>query len=178
MADPAWQGGDYYGTGRTPARGLAIARMLGMITYQSDESMTRKFARRSANEGVPTGKHHAGGDLFQIESYLRYQGESLVKRFDPNSYLVLSRAMDLHDVGQGRGGIDAALARVGPAARTLVIGISSDILFPTHLQREIVERLHAAGRHARYFEIDSPWGHDAFLIEYDQLTAAINAFLD
>ena len=178
MADPAWQGGDYYGTERTPARGLAIARMLGMITYQSDESMTRKFARRSANEVVGTDSRHAGGDLFQIESYLRYQGESLVKRFDANSYLVLSRAMDLHDVGHGRGGVEAALDRVWPAARTLVIGISSDILFPTHLQRETVERLRSAGRHARYFEIDSPWGHDAFLIEYDQLTTAINEFLD
>jgi homoserine O-acetyltransferase/O-succinyltransferase len=178
VADPAWQGGDYYGTGRTPARGLAIARMLGMITYQSDESMTRKFARRSANEAVRTGSQHPGGDLFQIESYLRYQGESLVKRFDANSYLVLSRAMDLHDVGAMHGGVEAALARVGPAARTLVIGINSDILFPTHLQRETVERLRSAGRHAQYVEIDSPWGHDAFLIEYDQLTTAINGFLD
>src|SRR4051794_36806822 len=173
MLDPAWQGGDYYGTGRTPDKGLALARMLGMITYQSDESMRRKFARKavdSTGEGTPASR-------FQVESYLYYQGESLVRRFDANSYLVLSRAMDLHDVGDGRGGIDAALARVNPGTRTLVIGIDSDILFPTHLQRETAERLHAVGRHAQYHEITSPWGHDAFLIEYDQITAAITRFL-
>lgn len=100
-----------------------------------------------------------------------------MKRFDANSYLLLSRAMDLHDVGRGRGGIDAALAWVGAETRTLVIGISSDILFPTHLQHETVERLRALGRTAQYFEIASPWGHDAFLIEYEQLTAAITDFL-
>ena len=170
MMDPDWQGGDYYETGRFPGRGLALARMLGMITYQSDESMTRKFGRQHAEaNALPT--------RFQIESYLYYQGESLVRRFDANSYLTLSRAMDLHDVGHGRRGVDAALSAVHPRTRTLVVGIDSDILFPTHLQRETVERLRALGSHAQYCEIRSPWGHDAFLIEYDQLTAAIAGFL-
>lgn len=177
MTDPDWHGGDYYGTGRTPDRGLALARMLGIITYQSDESMTRKFARRSTPDGSRPNGHNGSSDLFQVESYLRYQGDSLVKRFDANSYLVLSRSMDLHDVGQGRGGVESALAEVRPSTRTLVIGIDSDILFPTHLQREIAERLNSMDRHAEYHEITSPWGHDAFLIEYDQLTEAITRFL-
>ena len=112
-----------------------------------------------------------------MESYLYYQGESLVRRFDANSYLRLSRAMDLHDVGYGRGGMDAALARTDPATRTLVVGISSDILFPPHLQRDTAARLQALGRPVLYREIRSPWGHDAFLIDYDQLTAHITAFL-
>jgi homoserine O-acetyltransferase len=176
MLDPAWQGGDYYGTGRGPERGLALARMIGMITYQSDESMRRKFAR-SRVDAAPDA-YYQPDSRFQVENYLYYQGESLVRRFDANSYLALARAMDLHVVGYGRGGIMAALARVHPATRTLVIGINSDILFPTHLQQETAERLQQAGRQARYHEVRSPWGHDAFLIEYDQLTAAITAFLE
>ncbi len=169
MRDPDWRGGDYYSSGRTPEQGLALARMIGMITYQSDESMQRKFGR-SRVEADPA-------DRFQVESYLHYQGESLVRRFDANSYLVLSRAMDLHDVGTGRGGMDVALACTDPATRTLVVGISSDILFPLHLQRDTAARLQALARPATYAEIRSPWGHDAFLIDYDQLTAHITAFL-
>ena len=176
MADPAWQGGDYYGSGRAPERGLALARMIGMITYQSDESMRRKFARTRVDDDPVA--YYDPASRFQVENYLYYQGESLVRRFDANSYLVLSRAMDLHDVGYGRGGVDAALARVHPATRTLVIGIDSDILFPTHLQKETAARLRAQGRPAWYHELTSPWGHDAFLIEYNQLTTAITTFLE
>jgi homoserine O-acetyltransferase len=175
MLDPAWQGGDYYSTGKTPERGLSIARMVGMITYQSDESMRRKFHRERVD--ADSEAYYRPESRFQVENYLHYQGESLVRRFDANSYLILSRAMDLHDLGYGRGGIDAALQQVSPSTRTLVIGISSDILFPTHLQRETAERLDALGRHAEYSEITSPWGHDAFLIEYAQLTEAITSFL-
>ncbi|MBF6614778.1 MAG: hypothetical protein IVW55_16835 [Chloroflexi bacterium] len=162
--------------GKSPERGLALARMVGIITYQSDESMRRKFARGHTEE--EPSAYYRPGSRFQVESYLYYQGVSLVKRFDANSYLVLSRAMDLHDVGRGRGGIDTALACVHPETRTLVIGISSDILFPTHLQRETADRLRALGRIVQYEEIESPCGHDAFLIEYDQLTEAIVHFLE
>ncbi|MEO8288416.1 MAG: homoserine O-acetyltransferase [Chloroflexota bacterium] len=176
MLDPAWQHGDYYSTGHVPERGLSIARMVGMITYQSVESMRRKFHRERVDDDPEA--YHRPDSRFQVESYLYYQGESLVKRFDANSYLVLSRAMDLHDLGYGRGGIDEALRKVSHKTRTLVIGISSDILFPTHLQKETAERLTAHGRHAEYTEIVSPWGHDAFLIEYDQLTEAIGRFLE
>lgn len=173
--DPDWQGGHYYGTGRVPRRGLSIARMVGMITYQSEESMRRKFDRERVDSDP--GAYYNPASCFQVENYLYYQGEALVNRFDANSYLTLTRAMDLHDVGFGRGGVEEALRRMDPGTRTLSIGINSDILFPTHHQQEIVDRLRAVGGHARYCEINSPWGHDAFLIEYNQLTAAITQFL-
>jgi homoserine O-acetyltransferase len=176
MLDPAWRGGDYYASGQSPERGLSIARMIGMITYQSEESMRRKFHRERVDTEAEL--YYDPGSRFQVENYLHYQGNSLVKRFDANSYLTLSRTMDLHDLGYGRGGIEAALEQVSPSTRSLVIGISSDILFPTYFQRETVERLNAVGRHAEYSEISSPWGHDAFLIEYAQLTEAITRFLD
>ncbi len=176
MLDPAWQGGDYYGTGRSPERGLSLARMVGIITYQSEESMRRKFHRERVE--IEAELYYDPDSRFQVENYLHYQGESLVKRFDANSYLLLSRAMDLHDLGYGRGGTEAALQQVSPSARALVIGISSDILFPTYFQRETVEQLNVVGRHAEYSEISSPWGHDAFLIEHAQLTEAITGFLE
>ncbi len=175
MLDPAWQGGDYYATGQgAPERGLALARMVAMITYQSEESMRRKFDRALVEQESGTDPI---GSNFQVESYLHYQGNSLTRRFDANSYLILSRAMDLHDLGRGRGGIEAALSRVGGQGKALVIGISSDILFTTHLQRETADMLNATGCPATYQEINSPWGHDAFLIEYGQLAAAIVPFL-
>jgi homoserine O-acetyltransferase len=149
--------------------------MVGMITYQSEESMRRKFHRERVD--AEAGRYYDPESRFQVEKYLHYQGESLVRRFDANSYLVLSRAMDLHDLAYGRVSMEAALERVSLATRALVIGISSDILFPTHLQRETVEHLRGVGRHAEYSEIESPWGHDAFLIEYGQLTEAITGFL-
>ncbi|MEO5951099.1 MAG: homoserine O-acetyltransferase [Chloroflexia bacterium] len=174
--DPDWQRGDYYGTGRVPVRGLSIARMVGMITYQSEESMRRKFDRERVD--ASPSAYYDPASCFQIESYLYYQGEALVSRFDANSYLTLTRAMDLHDVGYGRGGIDEALRHIPHSVRTLVIGIDSDILFPPHHQREIADRLTALNKHATYCEIASPWGHDAFLIEYGQLTETITRFLN
>ncbi|HMA34185.1 MAG TPA: homoserine O-acetyltransferase [Chloroflexia bacterium] len=176
MQDPAWQGGDYYGTGRAPDQGLRLARMIGMITYQSAESMARKFARQRV--AADPESYYDPTARFQVENYLYYQGESLVRRFDANSYLVLTRAMDLHDLAQGRGSLAAALAQIDRGTRVLAIGINSDILFPTNLQRAIVAALRAAGRPAHYAEIDSPWGHDAFLIEYAQLGGMIARFLD
>jgi len=176
MLDPAWQGGDYYASGRSPDRGLALARMAGMITYQSAESMRRKFDRRRVDSAPES--YYDPSSRFQVENYLYYQGESLARRFDANSYLTLTRAMDLHDVGYGRGGVEAALARTDPGLRALIVGIDSDILFQTDLQRAIVAALDAAGRAATYREIRSPWGHDAFLIEYEQLSAMIRAFLE
>ncbi len=173
--DPAWQEGDYYGTGRRPERGLALARMIGIITYQSAESMRRKFDRRRVEPD--SADPYDPATRFQVENYLHYQGSSLVRRFDANSYLVLSRAMDLHDLAAGRGDLAQALACIHPTTRTLAIGINSDILFPPYLQQEIVTALQAAGRTATYAEIDSPWGHDAFLIEYDQLTPLLSGFL-
>jgi homoserine O-acetyltransferase/O-succinyltransferase len=175
MLDPNWLGGDYYAAPALPDAGLALARMVGMISYQSDASMQRKFGRDRVDESEAA--YYDPAARFQVENYLHYQGESLIQRFDANSYLILSRAMDLHDIGYQRGGIAAAIDRIAPATRTLVVGISSDLLFPTRLQHETVAALHAAGRQANYYELESPWGHDAFLIEYERLTPVISSFL-
>ncbi|MCX7780758.1 MAG: homoserine O-acetyltransferase [Negativicutes bacterium] len=163
MLDPAWNGGDYYGT-PGPVRGLAIARSLGMITYQSEASMEEKFGRR-----VRQGN-------FEIENYLHYQGESLVKRFDANSYLYLLRALDLHNVGNGYPSYEAALARV--KAEVLVVGVSSDILYPSSQQRQLTAALRSAGARAEYREIDSPHGHDGFLIDFHLLRPIVDDFIN
>src|SRR5690606_8291711 len=135
--------------------------MVGMITYQSDESMWAKFGRELMQ--APLDAMYDLGTRFQVESYLHYQGKKLVERFDANTYLYLTRALDLFDVGRGRGGFKNALAKV--TAKTLVVGISSDTLYPPYQQKEIVEALQAAGADAAYHEIECPYGHDGFLIE-------------
>lgn len=173
MADPNWNGGNYYG-GPVPAKGMATARMLGMITYRSDESMTTQFGRSS--RGASWEDALAFRPHFEVESYLHHQGDALVRRFDANTYLYLSKAMDLHDVGRGRGSYRQAIALI--RARVLVVGIRSDILFPPHQQRELVQMLQMAGLDAEYFEMDSPWGHDAFLVDYHILNPVIKRFLD
>ncbi|BDG60098.1 homoserine O-acetyltransferase MetX [Caldinitratiruptor microaerophilus] len=226
LRDPEFRGGQYY-PGPGPVHGLAIARMLGMITYRSDESMWAQFGRRVRPLGLvgrksadwdegyggrPTPAADSGGrpdgapapgartgpapgmefpgvpspgesDLergfgiaYEVESYLHYNGQALVRRFDANSYLYLSRAMDLHDISRGYPSMEAAYARV--TAEALVVGIRSDFLFPTYLQKEMVEGIRAAGGTAEYFEIDSPWGHDAFLVDFDLMAGAVAAFLD
>lgn len=175
MNDPDWQGGDYYGTDRAPDAGLALARMVGMISYQSDASMQRKFARDRVDPD--SASYYDPTSRFQVENYLYYQGDQLVRRFDANSYLLLTRAMDLHDVGRGRGGLQAALGNISGDTKTLIVGITSDILFPLRLQQEMAAALQAANKPVEYVEVDSPWGHDAFLIEHQQLTTAIKQFL-
>ena len=174
MADPRWQGGDY-APGQGPDAGLAIARMLAMITYQSEELMEKRFARRPArrrNISTPSGYATFGGP-FDVESYLYHQGEALVRRFDANSYLYLSRAMDLYDVSEGHASLEAALRRI--KSRALFIGIRSDFLFPAARVRQLAEQVSQAGGQASYIELDSPHGHDAFLKEWDQMTAALNS---
>ncbi|MBK9178765.1 MAG: homoserine O-acetyltransferase [Acidimicrobiales bacterium] len=172
--DPAWRGGDYYAAepGDGPHRGLAIARMLAQITYRSDDVLTDRFGREMADllDGFALWQR------FEVERYLEYHGEKLVRRFDANSYLVVSKAMDLHDVGRGRGGFEAAMARV--RVPTLALGIRSDELYPPYQQRAIRDVLAAQGVWSRYVEVDSPHGHDAFLIELDQVGSAVSAFLD
>jgi homoserine O-acetyltransferase/O-succinyltransferase len=194
LNDPHFNGGQYY-SGPPPARGLAAARMLGMITYRSDESMWSQFGREiRPEEGMydaegkllPTRRAAPrppeGADLqrgmgiaYQIESYLHYQGEALVRRFDANSYLYLSRAMDLHDIGRGHGNYEEAHRRI--RARVLAIGIRSDLLFPTYQQKETVSLVRTAGGSAEYFEMDSPWGHDAFLVDFHLIAGRIASFL-
>jgi homoserine O-acetyltransferase/O-succinyltransferase len=173
MADPDWQGGDYYGTGRSPDAGLALARMAGMMTYQSAAGQWERFGRRPASR--PALYEEFGG-RFEIESYLHYQGEDLVNRFDANSYLYLSRAMDLYDVAAGHASEDEAYSRI--EAELLFVGISSDWLFPPSEVRETAEKVSAAASRARYAEIESLSGHDSFLKDWRQLEQAITPFLD
>ncbi|MFN3337350.1 MAG: homoserine O-acetyltransferase [Thermomicrobium sp.] len=171
MLDPDWQNGEYE-DGQGPRLGLAIARMLGMITYQSDELMSARFQRRT--EARYTAWPEFLG-RYDVEGYLHYQGDKLVRRFDANSYLYLTRAMDSHDLGRGRGGYHAGLALI--RARTLCIGIRSDILFWPSQVRGLADDLRALGVDARYWELDSPNGHDAFLKDFDQIGPVIADFL-
>ncbi len=112
---------------------------------------------------------------FEVERYLEYHGDKLVRRFDANTYLLVTKAMDLHDIGRGRGGVDTAARRI--TAPVLAMGISSDILYPAYQSREIVDGVVAAGGDAEYVELDSPHGHDAFLLEFDQVGEALTEFL-
>jgi homoserine O-acetyltransferase len=158
--DADWNGGEYT---VQPARGLGLARMIAMISYRSPRSFQDKFGRALRPGVLPP--------LFEIESYLRHQAEKLVNRFDANTYLYITRAMDSHDVSRGRGQAYDAV-RKNPV-HCLAIGIHSDTLYPTNEQREIASTF----PHGEYAEIDSPHGHDAFLIEYDQLNTTVRGFL-
>ncbi len=173
LSDPRWQNGDYM-PGQGPEAGLSIARMLAMITYQSEEGMELRFARqpaRNQNAASPSGFTDLS-ERFDVEGYLYYQGQTLVKRFDANSYLYISRAMDLYDVSEGYPSIEDALSRI--RSKVLFIGIRSDFLFPAVRVRWLADRARAAGSTAIYAELDSPHGHDAFLKEWKQMTDALN----
>ena len=172
MADPDWRGGEYLREGVFPAQGLAIARMAAMIAYQSRESMASRFGR---NPATRPGIAPSFGPTFDVEGYLHYHGAALVRRFDANSYLYLTRAMDLYDVGRD-GGETHWLDRI--AAPVLVIGVRSDWLFPPEEVRALADRLVGLGKDAVYAELDSTHGHDGFLKEWGQLAAAIGPFLD
>jgi homoserine O-acetyltransferase len=175
MADPDWYCGDY-APGRGPGIGLAIARMLAMITYQSEESMELRFTRNRSADGfaqAPTPSNAPDlGERYDVENYLYYQGELLVRRFDANSYLYISRAMDLYDVSEGYPSLEAALSRI--RSKALFVGIRSDFLFPAARVRWLAEQVRSPGGDATYVELDSPHGHDAFLKEWEQMTAALN----
>jgi homoserine O-acetyltransferase len=171
--DPRWRGGDYYDAapGDGPHAGLAVARAIAQIHYRSDHVFQERFGRDLVDPGAVFGPW----DRFEVESYLDYHGEKLVRRFDANSYLVLNRAMDLHDLGRGRGGLDAAVSRI--RVPLLTASISSDFLYPPHQQEEIVERVRRAGGRCDYLVIDSPQGHDGFLLETTLVGAALRQFL-
>jgi len=167
MLDPRWNGGDYDdATG--PWDGVALARMVGMLTFQADESMTLRFGRNADARYHEWPEFHG---RFDIEGYLHYQGDKLASRFDANSYLYLLRVMDSHDIGRDRGGVVEAARRI--TSPVTLIGIRTDILFPaTHVQ-STAEAITAAGREARYWELNSPHGHDAFLKEFDRLDTVL-----
>jgi homoserine O-acetyltransferase len=172
--DPRWRGGNYYDAapGDGPHESLSVARMVSQITFRSDDVFTRRFGR----EVVEPLDGFTLWQRFEVERYLEYHGDKLVRRFDANSYLLITKAMDLHDLGRGRGGTREAMRRV--RAPVLAIGVASDILYPLYQSQEIVAAARAAGLAARSVELDSPHGHDAFLIEHDQVGVPLAAFLD
>jgi len=173
--DANWNGGDYYDNppGEGPHAGLAVARMIAQITFRSDDVFTDRFGREMADKD---GDGFELWQRFEVERYLDYHGEKLVRRFDANTYLLLGKAMDLHDVGRGRGGLERAMARI--KVPTMTMGIWSDVLYPSYQQKQICRLLAANGTPCEYVEIDSPHGHDAFLIDVDQVGAHIARFLD
>ncbi len=174
MADPNWNHGDYY-NGAKPALGLAVARMIGHITYLSDESMRLKFGRRLQDKGDFSFNFDAD---FQVESYLRYQGRKFVDRFDANSFLYITKAADYYDLGKQHGEGLAVRALSKAKARFLVISFTSDWLYPTYQAREIVKALKKNGRDVSFCEIEADWGHDAFLIPGERLKTLIHGFLE
>jgi len=170
MQDPQWHGGDY-ATGEGPNVGLAVARMMAHITYLSDRGMEDKFGRRKRSS--------VGRELFdiefEVESYLRYQGQSFVNRFDANTYLYFTKALDRFDLFGESGRLEDQLAAV--QCRTLAIGFKTDWLFPPEQNRQIARALLLKGKHASYAEIDSDLGHDSFLVEAPELEKMIREFL-
>lgn len=169
VADPAWRGGRYYGKS-FPHAGLKVAREIGTITYRSGPEWEERFGRRRASEGPPKL-----GEDFLVETYLAHQGEKFCLQYDPNSYLYVSKAMDLFDLGQGFATREAGVARV--KCPTLVIGVESDMLFPVWQQRELADMLKAAGTPLTYVELAAPYGHDTFLIEVEAVGAPIREHL-
>ena len=167
-ADARYRGGDYYETGESPREGLSIARGIGQFSYRTWTEFESRFGRDVQDDEQVLDKGH-----YAIESYLRYHGEKLAARFDPNSYIVLSEAMNHHDVGRGRGGIVAALKNV--RHRVTIAGVSSDRLYPRELQEELARLIPGAGRMAL---VTSPAGHDGFLIESAQVGDIIRSGLE
>ena len=165
MRDPDFRGGDYYGTDRSPDTGLSIARMMAHITYLSEESMREKFGRRLQHGEAPRFDFSVD---FQVESYLQHQGESFLKRFDANTYLYMTRVMDYFDAFADATGVGGRLE--GTSTRFLVVSFDSDWRFDTEHSREIVP--------VTFREIESPYGHDSFLLEIPEYHRTVEAFLD
>jgi homoserine O-acetyltransferase len=174
MADPNWCGGRYLEKGVKPEKGLAVARMAAHITYMSDDSLHRKFGRKLQDRAAPTFSFDAD---FQIESYLRYQGSTFVERFDANSYLYVTRAMDYFDLAADYNGV-LANAFKGSTSRFCVVSFTSDWLFPTSESRSIVHALNAGGASVSFVEIDTNKGHDAFLLDVPELFSTTRGFID
>jgi homoserine O-acetyltransferase len=177
MADPKWRDGEYYG-GEPPASGLAVARMAAHITYLSEAGLTEKFGRRlQARPGKQDGAKSFGFDAdFQVESYLRHQGLSFVDRFDANSYLYITRAMDYFDLAEEHGGLLANAFRA-TRARFCLVSFDTDWLYPTIESRSIVQALNAAGAPVSFVELSSPYGHDAFLLDAPEMNRVVDGFL-
>ena len=172
MADPDWNGGDYYDK-TPPARGLSVARMIGHITYMSDESMREKFGRKLRE------KEKFGFDFgvdFEVESYLRYRGNQFVSRFDANSYLYITKAEDYFDLTNGTGRLADAFQQVD--TRFLIISFTSDWLYPSYQSQEIVRVLRRINGDVAYCDLQSNYGHDAFLVDIAEQSEIVRGFLD
>ena len=173
--DPDWQGGHYYGTGRAPTAGMGVARMLGHMTYLSAVSVEDKFGRRL--QDADDIQYELTKPEFEVESYLRHQAETFVKRFDANTYLYTSRALSYFDLARQYGNGQLPHALRGVSARTLLIAFSSDWLYPPAGSEELAKALRAAGKEVEFQEIDAPYGHDCFLLEEARQTPMIREFL-
>jgi homoserine O-acetyltransferase/O-succinyltransferase len=185
MRDPAWQGGQYYGTGRTPDAGMGVARMVGHVTYLSGVALAEKFGRRLQAAPQRAAPQRTGDDIrytitepeFAVESYLRHQADTFVKRFDANTYLYTSRALTYFDLARQYGGGSLSKALEGVRARTLLIAFSSDWLYPPSASAEIAGALRALGKPVELEVIEAPYGHDCFLLEEARQTPMIRRFL-
>ena len=173
MADPNWRAGDYYAANDPPSAGLAVARMAAHITYLSEEGLTAKFGRQLQARDAKSFGFDAD---FQVESYLRHQGIRFVERFDANSYLYITRAMDYFDLAEEYGGT-LATAFQGTATRFCLVSFTSDWLYPTAESRRIVHALNAAAAHVSFVEIESSLGHDAFLLDVPEMHRVVDGFL-
>jgi homoserine O-acetyltransferase len=173
MADPNWKKGDYY-SGPKPDLGLALARMIGHITYLSDDAMRQKFGRRL--QGRQDFSYNFGAD-FQVESYLRYQGTKFVERFDSNSFLYITKAADYFDLARQYNSGSSVKAFSKAKAKFLVVSFTSDWLYPTYQSRSMVQAMKKNGLDVSFCEIEAEWGHDAFLLPNERLTTLIKSFL-
>ncbi len=174
MADPKWNKGDYY-SGEKPELGLAIARMVGHITYLSDESMRLKFGRRLQNKKDFSFNFDVD---FQVESYLRYQGTKFVERFDANSFLYITKASDYYDLEKQHGNDSAVKAFSKTNVKFLVVSFTSDWLYPTYQSKAMVKAMKKNALDVSFCEIEAQWGHDAFLLPNDRLTSLMKGFLE
>ena len=173
MADPNWQNGAYYGTGKSPDAGLAVARMAAHITYLSEATLSEKFGRRLQDRESKSFGFDAD---FQVESYLRYQGESFTGRFDANSYLYITRAMSYFDLAEETGG-RLADAFIGSKARFCLVSFDTDWLYPTVESRKLAHAINAGGAPVSFVELAAPFGHDSFLLDVPELDRVIAGFL-
>jgi homoserine O-acetyltransferase len=175
MGDPAWQGGRYHGTGRTPDAGMGVARMVGHVTYLSAPALDGRFGRRL--QSAEEIRHTLTEPEFAVESYLSHQAASFVKRFDANTYLYLSRALTYFDLARQHGDGSLKRALAGVSARTLLIAFSSDWLYPPSASQDIADALGALGKPVEYHLIEAPYGHDSFLLEEARQTPVVRRFL-
>jgi len=179
MADPAWHGGEYYAQETRPVAGLSVARMAAHITYLSESGLTEKFGRRLQDrpDGTAGAKSFGFDADFQVESYLRYQGSGFTRRFDANSYLYITRAMDYFDLAEEHGG-KLFNAFAGSPARFCLVSFDSDWLYPTAESRHVVHSLNASGAPVSFVELSAPFGHDSFLLDVPALDRVVKGFLE